>query len=139
MSHFSRIQTRIQDKELLVRCLREMGYSVELGGNIRGYGEKRLDVDIAVRTKGEYTIGFVRAVQGHYEMVADWAQIEGGTVEREYISSQLEERLEKIRCQVLREYALKTVLEHTQAQGFNVVEQEQREDGSLRLVVRRWV
>ncbi|MBC8231068.1 DUF1257 domain-containing protein [bacterium] len=34
---------------------------------------------------------------------------------------------------------MKTILEQTQKQGFNVVEQKQEEDGAIRLVVRRWV
>jgi hypothetical protein len=138
MSHFSRVQTKFQDKEMLVHCLKEMGYQVELGGNIWGYEGKR-NVEVAARKTRGCDIGFVLNAQGFYEMIADWWGVSGGTAEKELMTSQLEEHFERIQSQIRREYALRTVLEKTRAQGFDVVEQGQQPDGTIRIVVRRWV
>jgi hypothetical protein len=40
---------------------------------------------------------------------------------------------------IQREYALKTVLASTQSEGYELVEQVCEGDGTVRIVVRRWV
>jgi len=137
MSHFSRLKTKIKDKDTLLRCLKECGYQVQLNGRIKGFRGKRRDVEIAVRMREGYDIGFVRRAGGNYDIIADWWGVEGVT-QKEFVS-RLQKKFEEFQRHIHREYALKTVLEQTKKEGFNVVEQKQEEDGSIRLVVRRWV
>lgn len=40
--------------------------------------------------------------------------------------------------QVTQRYAYQTVMKETSRVGFQVTEQKQQEDGSIRLVVQRW-
>jgi hypothetical protein len=135
MSHFTRLRTTIKDREVLERCLEEMGYDVLEGGRISGFsGRRRVDLRVPVR-RG-YEIGFKQAQDGTYEVIADWWGVEG-TNSGDF-SRRLERQFEDIQREVRRQYALETVLEKSREQGFDVVEQQHREDGSIRVVVRRW-
>ena len=135
MSHFTRVRTAIKDRDRLTACLKEMGHDVREDVHIRGY-EGKEKVDIAIRMKEGYDIGFVRGTDDAYSIVADWWGVKGTS--RETFSAALTARLEEIENRIRREYALKAVLEKTRAQGYSVVEQHAQEDGSIRLVVRRW-
>ena len=46
-----------------------------------------------------------------------------------------QERINRIQ----REYALRMVMEQTKKDGFEVIDQTKETDGSVRIVVRRWV
>lgn len=136
MSHFSRLRTKIRDKDTLVRCLKGLGYRVDLNGEIRGF-QGTQDVEVAARAQQGYDIGFLRNEDGCYEMVADWWGVRG--TDQAQFSARLEQQFEEVQRRIRREYALQTVLEQTAAQGFDVVEQETAKDGTIRIVVRRWV
>lgn len=136
MSHFTRIKTQIKDKEVLVRCLKELGYQVHSQSKIRGYGRRREKIELAVRMDAGYDIGFVRNIGGTFSIVADWWGVTG-TNQRDF-STRLQEQFEEVERKIRREYALKTVLEQTQQQGFSLVEQEEQRNGSIHIVVRRW-
>ncbi|MBC8231069.1 DUF1257 domain-containing protein [bacterium] len=84
MSHFSRLRTKIKDKDTLLNCLKELGYQVQLGGSIQGFQGRR-DVEVAVRLREGYDIGFVRGASGTYDIIADWWGVKG-TTQRQFIS-----------------------------------------------------
>jgi hypothetical protein len=132
MSHFSRLKTTFRDRELLVRCLEEMGYEVRTGGTVQGYTGQQ-EVDFSVQAGNGYGIGFVQNQGGSYDLVADWWGVKGKNGDR--LVAQLQERINRIQ----REYALRMVMEQTKKDGFEVVEQATETDGSVRIVVRRWV
>jgi len=126
VSHFSQVATKIANKEMLIRCLNDLGYEVEEQATIRGYRGQETRVDIAVRMPRGYDVGFVLDAGGAYSFVADWFGVQD-TNEQDFVS------------QVHRQYALVTVMDQVNRQGFNLVEQERDAGGSIRLVVRRWV
>jgi hypothetical protein len=132
MSHFSRLKTTFRDRELLVRCLEEMGYEVRTGGTVQGHTGQQ-EVDFSVQAGNGYGIGFVQNQGGSYDLVADWGGVRGTTGDR--MIAQLQERINRIQ----REYALRMVMEQTKKDGFEVVDQATETDGSIRIVVRRWV
>ncbi|MGQ9675543.1 MAG: DUF1257 domain-containing protein [Chloroflexota bacterium] len=136
MSHFSRVGTKLKDRDMLVRCLKGLGYRVDLNGEIRGFQGTQA-VEVAARAQQGYDIGFLRDEDGCYAMIADWWGVHGTT--QAQFSARLEQQFEEVQRRIRREYALQTVLEQTAAQGFNVVEQETAKDGTIRIVVRRWV
>lgn len=126
MSHFTQVATKIANKELLLICLKELGYEVEEKVSIRGYRGQETPVDIAVRMRQGYDIGFTLGADGTYSFVADWFGVQG-------VSEQ------QFTTKVQQQYALGTVMEQVNRQGFNVVEQQRDADGQIRLIVRRWV
>ncbi|HWR44700.1 DUF1257 domain-containing protein [Sporomusa sp.] len=126
MSHFTQVATKITNKELLLSCLKELGYEVEEKMSIRGYRGQETPVDIAVRMRQGYDVGFTLGPDGTYSFVADWFGVQGVTEQQ-------------FTAKVQQHYALATVMEQVNRQGFNVVEQQQDANGQIRLVVRRWV
>lgn len=126
MSHFTQVATQITNKEMLAACLKELGYEIEEQTMIRGYRGQETPVELAVRMKQGYDIGFVLGADGTYSFVADWFGVTG-TNEQQFTS------------QVQQQYALTTVMNKIGQQGFNVVEQQREANGEIRLVVRRWV
>lgn len=126
MSHFTQVTTQIANKEMLVACLKELGYDVEEQMTIKGYRGQETPVDIAVRMQQGYDIGFVRGADGTYSCIADWFGVQG-TNEQQFTQK------------VQQQYALTTVMNKIGQQGFNVVEQQRADNGEIRLVVRRWV
>ena len=132
MSHFSRLKTKFRHREVLIQCLEDLGHTVETDTTIRGH-EGKHSVDIAVKTHGEYGIGFVQNADGTYDMVADWWGVKG--VRQKKMTVALKEQAENIQ----KEYVKKMVLAETAKDGFEVVSQTEEVDGTLRIVVRRWV
>lgn len=130
MSHFSRVRTQFHNREALVLCLQQLGYEVSTDTVIAGHhGEHH--VDIAATMKG-YGIGFIRAPDGTYDMVADWWGV-AGTNERK-----LAQELAGAAGAIQKAYAQKIVLEQAAKDGFDVVSRTEDEDGTVRIVVRRW-
>ncbi len=123
MSHFSRIKTRLVERQHLLAALRDLGHTPEEGAvKARGFGWEKAKVEIKVPTKSGYDIGFRRTDQG-YEMVADWWGVRG--VKQKDFLQQLQQR-----------YAYHAARAKLEEQGFSLVSEEQ-EGGRIRLVLRR--
>jgi hypothetical protein len=131
MSHFSRIKTRIKNREILIQCLQEMGYAIQIGGSLKGYQHER-SVDLAIQLEKGYGVGFARGSDDSYDIVADWWGVKTGV--KNHLIKNLEARV----CQIQQEYALKTVLEKTHQQGYSLVDKQVDGDGRIRIVLRRW-
>jgi Protein of unknown function (DUF1257) len=126
MSHFSQIKTQIRSLTSLKSALSDLKLDWKAGPyEVRGYQGQTCKAEITISQENGYDIGF--AWNGtEYELVADlqfWQQ--PWTVER-FLS------------QVTQRYAYNTVVSTTAQQGFQVTEQQQQLDGSVRLVVQRW-
>ena len=132
MSHFSRIKTQFRNRDALIACLTEMGFIVGTGTTIQGY-RGLINVDIATKNKEGNEIGFVKNGDGSYDMVSDW-WAKGGTKEQD-LARALQEQAGKIQ----QEYARRVVIEETKKEGFSVVRQVVEDDGTIRILVRRWV
>lgn len=135
MSHFSRVKTRINDKDLLIRCLEDMDLQISQNTEINGF-EGIQSVDIAVQMVRGYDVGFLRNSQGSYDIVADWWGVKD--TKKEFFVDDLKKQLEEVENRIKRQYALKTIEEETRKKGFNMVEKVEEKDGSIRIVVRRW-
>lgn len=126
MSHFSQIKTQIRHLSSLKAALTDLGIAWKSGPeDVRGYRGLTQTAEIAIEQDNGYGIGF-RWNGNEYELVADlqfWQQ--DWTVER-FLS------------RVTQRYAYHTVLSETTQKGFQVTEQQQNEDGSIRLVLQRW-
>ncbi len=126
MSHFSQIKTQICSLPALQSALSDLGMAWKPGPlPIKGYQGQTQTADVVIDQENGYGIGF-RWNGTEYELVADlelWNQ--AWSVER---------FLDK----VSQRYAYHAVLQSALTQGFQVTEEQQQQDGSLRLVVQRW-
>ena len=127
MSHFTTIRTQLVEASYLERALVDLGHTVQRGPvTVNGYqgNTTRADLKIATANKG-YDIGFRRNGPS-YELVADWWGIKG-MGQGDFV---------KKLTQRYAYHAAKTALK---AEGFSLVEEEQQQDGTLHLVLRRSV
>jgi hypothetical protein len=123
VSHFSRLQTRLVDRDCLLAALRDLGYRPQEGElEAHGYAGSRARVDIkVVASPLGYDIGF-RAGPDGYEVIADWEAL--GLDEPAFVG-RLQQR-----------YAYHATRNRLEAQGFHLVE-EHNESGRIHLVLRR--
>ena len=124
MSHFSRIQTQIVDKEFLLQAVGDLGFQCEEGSlQVEGFMGQKAQVEILLRLQNSYSIG-LRASAGSYEIVADWAGVRGVN-QKDFIQ------------RLTQRYAYHTTRARLEAQGFNLVEETKNETGQIHLVLRR--
>ncbi|WP_421655289.1 DUF1257 domain-containing protein [Leptothermofonsia sp. ETS-13] len=126
MSHFSQIKTQIRNLSSLKAALTDLEIDWKEGPcDVRGYRGQKKTAEVAIEQDNGYDVGF--AWNGsEYELVADlqfWNQ--NLTVDR-FLSK------------VTQRYAYHTVLNETTQKGFQVSEEQQNADGSIRLVLQRW-
>ena len=123
MSHFSRIKTRMVERQHLLAALRDLGHTPQEGEvQARGFAGGRAQVEIKIPTRGGYDIGFRPTAEG-YEVVADWWGVRG--VKQKDFLQKLQQR-----------YAYHAARAKLEEQGFSLVSEEQ-EGGRIRLVLRR--
>ena len=124
MSHYSRVKTIMRDKDTLLQCLSELGHEAKIYKKVRQYRlPDNAEMSISINKRH---VSFARNTDNSYDMIADWDLI-GSEVQKKFTAS------------LLQRYALKTIIAQTNQQGFNVIENTQEEDGSIRIVIRRWV
>jgi len=126
MSHFSQIKTQIRNLDSLQAALTELGIDWKPGPRmVRGYRGQTRNAEITIEQDNGYDIGF--SWNGNeYELIADlqyWKQ-----------NLSVDGFLRK----VTQRYAYHTVVKETAQQGFQITQQQQNEDGSIRLLVQRW-
>lgn len=126
MSHFSQIKTQIRNLSSLQAALTDLGIDWKSGPQpVRGYQGQTCTAEVAIEQDNGYDIGF--SWNGsEYELVADlqfWQQV--GSVDR-FLN------------RVTQRYAYHTVMQETAKKGFQIAEEKQNIDGSIRLVLQRW-
>lgn len=126
MSHFSQIKTQIRNIESLKDALSDLGIDWNQGPReVRGYRGQTHNAEITIEQNNGYDIGF-RWNGKEYELVADL----------QYWQQNLS--VEGFLGKVTQRYAFHTVVKETARAGFQIAEQQNNEDGSVRLVVQRW-
>jgi hypothetical protein len=124
MSHFTTIKVQIKQGEVLLQVLNELGYQVEQNTQVRGYRGDKTNAEYVIKQSNGYDLGFRKNGES-YELVADFwgAKIN----QQEFINN------------ISQKYAHKTLMETIQTEGFNVEEEEVLADGTVRVLVGRWV
>ncbi|MFB8790488.1 MAG: DUF1257 domain-containing protein [Potamolinea sp.] len=124
MSHFTTIKVQIKNGETLHQTLRELKYQVVCNTQVRGYAGDKTNAEYVIRQSNGYDLGFRRNGED-YELVADFwgAKIN----QQDFINS------------IMQKYAHKTLMMSVQEQGFNIEEEEVLADGTVRVVVGKWV
>lgn len=124
MSHFTTIKVQIKNGEILHQVLQDLGYQVECNTKVRGYMGSKTQAEYVIQQSNGYDLGF-RRMGETYELVADFWGAEIN--QQSFINS------------ITQKYAHKTLMATVQEQGFDVEEEETLEDGTVRVVVGRWV
>ncbi len=124
MSHFTTIKVQIKNSDTLLQVMQELGYQVECNTTVRGYRRNTTQSEYVIRQSNGYDLGFRRNGE-NYEIIADFwgAKID----QQEFVNS------------ITQKYAHKTLMAIIQEQGLDVEEEEVLEDGTVRVVVGRWV
>jgi len=128
MSHFSTIKTQLRESEPLIKALNNLGYIINQEEKfIRGYRGKFTAVDISLNLSGETEVGFKWDKNSNaYELVTDldlW---------------KFELPVERFISKVTQMYAYQTIISKTKEDGYQIVEQQNKNDGSIELVLTKW-
>jgi hypothetical protein len=124
MSHFTTIKVQIKQGEVLLQVLKELGYQVEQNTQVRGYMGDKTNAEYVIKQSNGYDLGFRKNGEG-YELVADFWGAEIN--QQEFVNH------------ISQKYAHKTLMKTIQTEGFNVEEEEVLADGTVRVLVGRWV
>ncbi|MEI6381959.1 MAG: DUF1257 domain-containing protein [Cyanobacteriota bacterium ELA615] len=124
MSHFTSIKVQIKNGEILKDILQELGYQVEVDTNIRGYQGNQTQAQYVIRQDNGYDLGF-RSQGDNYELVADFW---GARINQQEFLNQISQK-----------YAHKTLLSQVEQEGFSVEQEEVLSDGTVRVVIGKWV
>ena len=128
MSHFSTIKTQLKEAEPLISALNDLGYVINQEEKfIKGYGGKFTAVDISMDLSGNTKVGFKwNKNSNSYELVTDldlW---------------KFELPVERFISKVTQMYAYQTIISKTKDDGYQIVEQKNKNDGSIELVLTKW-
>ena len=124
MSHFTTIKVQIKNGEMLQEILKELGYKVEQNAKVRGYQGDSRQAEYVIRQSNGYDLGF-RSVGEHYELLADFWGV--GMNQNDFLNP------------ILQKYAHRTLMSTVQEQGFTVEDEEVLNDGTVRVLVGKWV
>lgn len=130
MSHFTTVQTKMNDLTCLLQAIEDLGYQyneAEAGVEVRGYRNQLDKARVAIKVSGKYDVGVKQTARG-FELVADWWGVETtrGVTEQEFVN------------QVQQRYAYHKVVKEVKARGFTLDMEETKQDQTIQLTVRRW-
>ena len=128
MSHFSTIKTQLKEAEPLINALINLGYSINQEEKfVKGYKGKFTAVDISMDLPGDTKVGFKWDNNSNsYELVTDldlW---------------KFELPVERFISKVTQMYAYQTIISKTKEDGYQILEQKNKNDGSIELVLTKW-
>ena len=128
MSHFSTIKTQLKEAKPLVKALNNLGYIINQEEKfVKGYRGKFTAVDISMNLPGDTKVGFKWNTNSKsYELVADldlW---------------KFELPVERFISKVTQMYAYQTIISKTKEDGYQLVEQKNKNDGSIEMVLTKW-
>ncbi len=71
LGHFSTLRTSMQDANLVQAALKALEMPVQLDADVRGANGQTYHAEIVAVLDGKFDIGFVRAEDGTFNLVAD--------------------------------------------------------------------
>ena len=126
MSHFTKIKKKLYDRVTIEKSLSDLNIHWESGAEkIRGYKDQEHLADIVIRQSNNHDIGF-KWNNNEYELVTDlmfWDQTYS---------------VDKFLNQVHQRYAFNLITKVSEEQNLQFVETENLEDGSIRLLLRKF-
>ena len=128
MSHFSTIKTQLKEVEPLIKALNQLGFVTDEEQKcIKGYKGQITSVDISINLPNNTQAGFKwENTSNSYELVTDldlW---------------KFQLPVERFISKVTQMYAYNTIITKTKEDGYQIVEQKNKNDGSIELVLTKW-
>ena len=128
MSHFSTIKTQLKEVEPLIKALNNLGYLINQEEKfVKGYRGRYSPVDISMSLPGDTKVGFKFDKNSNsYELVTDldlW---------------NFDLPVERFISKVTQMYAYQTIISKTKEDGYQIVEEKNKNDGSIELVLTKW-
>ena len=124
MSHFTRIRTRLEDREALIQALSDLGYPIE-EGPATGYSGATAPAEVRIPRQDGYSIGFSRTTQGTFDVVGDFQMMRDPVDPARLVQD------------VTRRYAYHVTRRQLEQQGFALVEEDVSQDGRVHMLLRR--
>jgi hypothetical protein len=133
VSHFTQVETKINDLVALQAALVELGMEFEEASEnqlvkVRGWKGSTLTAEAKIKASKSYDIGLQLTEEGTYKLVADWWGIEEET----------NEEAEKLQQRITQVYAKHKVKAEVAKQGFTLDEEHVEADGTIKLAVSKW-
>jgi Protein of unknown function (DUF1257) len=127
MSHFTTIKVQIKNGEVLADVLNELGHQVETNTQVRGYQGDRINAEYVIRRQNGYDIGFLKDKKDddNYEIIADFW---GTNLNQTQFVNEIQQK-----------YAHAILLTMVETQGYTIEAEEVLADGTVRVVVGRWI
>lgn len=135
MSHFTCIKTQIKNQDALLKALSDVGFNKvethKTAQHLYGYQDDIRDQTAEVIIRRKYIgassndIGFKRQEAGHFEAII--SEYDCHKYSQEWLNG------------LTQRYAYHTLKATAPEQGFTIEEEEILEDGTVRVVVGRWV
>jgi hypothetical protein len=133
VSHFTQVETKINDLVCLKAAMAELGLEYEEATQsqlvkVRGWKGSTLTAEARIKASKSYDIGLQLTEEGTYKLVADWWGIEEET----------NEAAEKVQQKLIQCYAKHKVKAEVAKQGFTLDEEVVEADGTIKLGVSKW-
>ena len=126
MSHFSKIKTKLYDRATIEKSLSDLNIEWESGlKQINGYNNQKHEAEIIIRQKNNHDIGF-KWNGTEYELVTDlmfWDQAHS---------------VNKFLNSINQRYAFNLIAKVSEEQSFQYVEAKNQQDGSIKLLLRKF-
>ena len=133
MSHFTQVETKINDLVALKAALAELGLAFEEATEnqlvkVRGWKGSTLTAEARIKASKSYDIGLQLTEEGTYKLVADWWGIETtrGVKEEEVVK------------ELNAKYAYQRVVAAVEEQGYTIDTNAVQKDGTVKLTVSKW-
>ena len=128
MSHFSTIKTQLREVKPLIKALNQLGYIINQEQKfVKGFKGQFTAVDISMDLPSNTKVGFKwNNSSNAYELVTDldlW---------------KFDLPVERFISKVTQMYAYNTIISKTEEDGYQVVDQKNKNDGSIELVLTKW-
>ena len=126
MSHFTKIKTKLYNLQTLKKSLSDLNieWTVQTT-DVRGYQNTTHEAELVIQQTNKHDIGF-KWNGTEYELVTDlmfWSQ---------------DVSVDKFLNRVNQRYAYNSIIGVSEKEGFSFTQTETAEDGSIRLVLRRF-
>ena len=126
MSHFTKITTKLYDRAIIEKSLDDLNIKYDNAATtIRGYKNQEHEAEIVVRQSNNHDIGF-KYNGKEYELVADlmfWDQTHS---------------VNKFLNSINQRYAFNLIAKVSEEQSFQYVEAKNQQDGSIKLLLRKF-
>ena len=132
MSHFTKVETQINDLVALKKALDQLGWKYRVAEQgqavtVRGYRGQTTEAELCI-DMGKYDIGVVKTETGNYELVSDWWGVETTRGLKE----------EEIVKELNSKYAYQRVVIAVEEAGYTIDTNKVAEDGTVKLSVSKW-